>query len=105
MKITTNCKDFKYYSKINCEELKNIACRAMIILGKKVANDEIEIEDERDIPYYLNDILIEILCEYSDEENEWEIIKEYSFASNPLPLNEAMKKFVEEIAKYIDFED
>lgn len=105
MKITTNCQDFKYYSSLNCEELKNIACRAMLKLGSEFQQGKIDIEDERDIPYYLDEIIYDILCEYSDEENEWEIIKEYSSTSRPLPLNEAMKGFVEEISKYVELED
>lgn len=105
MKITTNCQDFRNYSTIICEELKDIACKAMVALDKKVANDEIEIEDERDIPYYLDEIICDILCEYSDDENEWEIIKEYSSTSRPLPLTEAMEEYVNEISKYIDLED
>lgn len=105
MKIITNCKDFKFYSNINCEELKNIACRAMVRLDEEFTNDEIDIEDERDISYYLDEIIDDILCEYCDETYDWEIIKEYSSTSYPLPLNEAKKKFIEEIAKYVEIED
>lgn len=99
--LKANCKEFKAYCKIENEELKNIACKAMVKLGRDFAREYIEIEDKIDVKYYLDEYVDEILCDYDD----WEIIKEYSTTSNPMTISEARKCFVDEIAEYIDLED
>lgn len=104
--LKANCKEFKAYCKIENEELKNIACKAMIKLGRDFAREYIEIEDSRDVKFYLSGYIGDILCDdYSDDTYEWEIIKEYSTTSEPLEINRAIDKFVDEIAEYIDLED
>lgn len=103
--LVNKCQDFRNYSNINNEELKNIACKAMVKMGRDFAREYIEIEDSKDVKFYLSEYINEILCEYSDDTYDWEIIKEYSTTSEPLEINRAISKFVDEIAEYVELED